>query len=196
MYREEKLEESKLMTLLADGSEYAFKILYNRYSNRIYRHAVRYLKSPTLAQEIVQDVFLSLWFERTKMKADSPVEAWLITVAKNKLINQFRKLANENIATVLFDNEISTGKLESERRVVYNELEKQASSVINLLPQMQKQVYYFAKVENLSYNEIADRLKISPLTVKTHMARALYNIRKALKQYGIIASLILLQFLL
>jgi len=196
MYKEEKLEDSKLMTLLADGSEYAFKILYSRYSNRIYKQAVRYLKSPVLAQEIVQDVFLSLWFERTKMKTDSPVEAWLITVAKNKLINQFRKLAKENSATVFFEKEFSTCKLEAEKKLMNAELEKLGSSIINLLPQMQKQVYYFAKVEDLSYNEIADRLNISPLTVKTHMARALYNIRKSLKQYGITASLLLMQFLL
>lgn len=57
MHSEEKLTESQLIILLAGGSESAFKLLYNQYSNRIYKHALRYLKSPVLAQEIVQDVF-------------------------------------------------------------------------------------------------------------------------------------------
>lgn len=192
MHSEEKLAESQLITLLAKGSEYAFKVLYNQYSNRIYKHAQRYLKSPVLAQEIVQDVFLKLWFERTKIKADKPIEAWLITVTRNKLINQFRKLSRERIKDNCFDIAMITDKSDTEEKIISTELENQINTIINRLPQMQKQVYTFAKVEDLSYNEIAGRLKISPLTVKTHMARALVYIRKSLKQYGIATSYFIL----
>lgn len=185
MSEEKKHEESILMTLLANDSEHAFKLLYNRYSSRIYKLSIRYLKSPVLAQEIVQDVFLKLWFERKKMKVDLPIEAWLITVAKNKLINQFRKLANESNMWRTYDAAISVNKSDGETKIMNAEFEKQLNSMINRLPYMQKQVFHFAKDEGLSYSEIASRLNISPLTVKTHMARALDKIRKSLKEYGI-----------
>lgn len=181
---DKKQEESILMHLLAKDSEYAFKLLYERYSNRIYKLAIRYLKSPVLAQEIVQDVFLKLWFERKNLHADRPVEAWLITVAKNKLINQFKKLAREWNKRNAYNAETSCTKTDGETKLINAEFEREFNSIINELPQKQKLILHFAKDEGLSYNEIASRLNISPLTVKTHMARALDKIRKSLKQYG------------
>lgn len=173
------------MTMLSNDSELALKLLYEQYSNRLYKLAIRYLKSPALAQEIVQDVFLKLWFERKNMKLDKPVEAWLITVAKNKLINQFRKMANEWNTSSNFNKEAGTDNAEAAIKIMNAEFEQQFSSIFSQLPQMQKKVFYFAKDEGLSYTEIASKLKISPLTVKTHMARALDKIRKSLKLYGI-----------
>ena len=88
-------EDAHLITLLADDSEYAFQLMYDRYRNRIYQTAIRYLKSPLLAQEVVQDVFLKLWIERKNIKIDQPLEAWLYTVAKNNLLNRLKKIACE-----------------------------------------------------------------------------------------------------
>ena len=177
MQTEKKQEDSLTMNLLANDSEYAFKILYEKYSNRIYKLSLRYLKSPVLAQEIVQDVFLKLWFERRNMQWDKPVEAWLVTVAKNKLINQFRKMANEWNTSYSVDNLASTERDESDSKIMNAEFEQQLHLMLNRLPQMQKQVLHFAKDEGLSYSEIGSKLNISPLTVKTHMARALDKIR-------------------
>ncbi|MEJ7678204.1 MAG: hypothetical protein WKG06_10155 [Segetibacter sp.] len=56
-YDQHKYEEAKLVSLLAEDSEYAFQLIYDRYCNRIYQISIRYLKSPLLAQELVQDVF-------------------------------------------------------------------------------------------------------------------------------------------
>jgi RNA polymerase sigma-70 factor (family 1) len=182
---DKKQEEFMLMTLLANDSENAFKLLYGRYSNRIYKLGIRYLKSPDLAQEIVQDVFLKLWFERKNMKADQPVEAWLIVVARNKLINQFKQLAREWNRRNTYNAEVNISKSDGETKLINAEFEREFNSIINGLPQKQKQILLFAKEEGLSYNEIASKLNISPLTVKTHMARALEKIRKSLKQYGI-----------
>jgi RNA polymerase sigma-70 factor (ECF subfamily) len=185
MNYEKKQGESELMTLLANDSEHAFKFLYDRYSNRVYKLSLRYLKSPDLAKEIVQDVFLKLWFERKNMQVDKPVEAWLITVAKNKLINQFKKITHEWNKQLSLEVNANDYKYDVEAKLLNAEFEKQFSYMVNQLPQMQKQVFQFAKIDGLSYNEIATRLNISPLTVKTHMSRAMEKIRKSLKEYGI-----------
>ena len=95
MFDQEKYEESKLILLLADDSEYAFQLIFDRHRNRIYKTAIRFLKSPILAQEVVQDVFLKLWFSRKNMNATQPIEAWLHTVAKNNIINRLKKISNE-----------------------------------------------------------------------------------------------------
>ncbi len=185
MDTQKRQEESEWVALLANDSEYAFKHLYDRYSNRVYKLAMRYLKSAELSQEIVQDVFLKLWFERKNIKSDRPLEAWLITVAKNKLINQFKKLTYEWNMRKNFKTESCTEVYEVEAKLMTAEYNKYFRITINQLPQMQKQVFEFAKIEGLSHNEIATRLKISPLTVKTHMARAMEKIKKSLKQFVI-----------
>lgn len=185
MQIEKKQEESKLMTQLANDCETAFKVIYNRYHNRIYALSIRYLKTPVLAQEVVQDVFLKLWFERKNMNANLPVEAWLVTVAKNKLINQFKKITKEWVVLKAYQVEKSSFTDDGDSKLMNNDFERQLHSMINCLPQMQKRVFHFAKEDGLSYNEIAAKMQISPLTVKTHMARALEKLRKSLKQYGV-----------
>ena len=64
MPAETKYEESTLLALLAQDSEYAFQLVFDRYRNTVYKAAMLYVKSPVIAEEIVQDVFLKLWFQR------------------------------------------------------------------------------------------------------------------------------------
>ncbi len=170
-------EESHLITLLAEDSEYAFQLMYDRYRNRIYHTAIRYLKSPLLAQEVVQDVFLKLWMERKNIKTDQPIEAWLYTVAKNNLLNRLKKIASEwkaisnlKLLTKQFVDSASD-KIEETQ---YNELLQKA---ISSLPQQQQKVFCYARDERLTYIQIGEKMGISPLTVKKHMSRALLHIK-------------------
>lgn len=176
----EKLAESIVMTMLSEDNEQALRLLYNRYHQKIYRLSLRYLKSPSQAQEIVQDVFLKLWFERRNMKIELPVEAWLVTVAKNKLINQFKKIASEKTAIDDYAHYTESAEEGTEQKLLSGELEKRVQELVNKLPPMQQQVYQFAKVEGLSYSDTAARLNISALTVKTHLARVMDKFRKTL----------------
>lgn len=176
----EKLAESIVMTMLAEDNEQALRLLYNRYHSKIYRLSLRYLKSSALAQEIVQDVFLKLWFERKNMKVEMPVEAWLITVAKNKLINQFKKMVNEKNSMESYSLYADQSVSEAEQKLLKSELENRIQETVNSLPLMQQQVYQYAKVEGLSYSDTAARLNISALTVKTHIARVMEKFRRIL----------------
>jgi RNA polymerase sigma-70 factor (ECF subfamily) len=172
--------------MLNGDSEYAFQLIYDRHRNRIYKLAVRYLSSPVLAQEVVQDVFLKLWFERKNIRHEHPLESWLVTVAKNQLINQLKKLArdwravnNTGMIDRLSENPIFDNLKEKEYRELLNK-------AIDALPDKQKAVYTLARNEQLSYLQIAEKLGISPLTVKTHMSRALEHIKSYLVERGIL----------
>ncbi|MEO6684198.1 MAG: RNA polymerase sigma-70 factor [Ginsengibacter sp.] len=180
-----RYEESKLVSLLAEGSEYAFQLIYDRHRKRIYQTALRYLKSPVIAQDVVQDVFLKLWYHRKSLNPNQPIEGWLYSIAKNNLLNRIKKIANEwnamqDIAYVkdsLFDNpEI---KLEESQ---HKEL---LALAISRLSDQQRTVWKMSRYEMLSYIEIGEKLEISPLTVKTHMSRALASIKVFFLQHGI-----------
>ena len=189
-----KYEESKLIALLAEDSEYAFQLLYDRHRRRIYQTALRYLKSPILAQEVVQDVFLKLWFNRKNLKTDQPVEAWLYTITKNNLLNRIKKIANEwrAIKGASHLSEKFVDNIENNMQSAqYNELLQKA---IAHLPEQQQKVFTLARYEQLTYIEIGEHLGISPLTVKTHMSRALDSIKIFFADHGIVffAGIVLL----
>ena len=135
------------------------------------------MPSPILAQEVVQDVFLKLWFNRKNLKTDQPVEAWLYTITKNNLLNRIKKIANEwrAIKGASHLSEKFVDNIENNMQSVqYNELLQKA---IAHLPEQQQKVFTLARYEQLTYIEIGEHLGISPLTVKTHMSRALDSIK-------------------
>lgn len=190
MHSEEiKYEESKLVSLLSADSEYAFQVLYDRHRKRIYQTALRYLKSPLLAQEVVQDVFLKLWYHRKDLKADLSLEGWLYSLAKNNILNRLKKIANEWKAIKGFSSvsDISVDNIED--KLLDDQYKELLSLAISKLSEKQRQVFTLAREEKLSYSEIGEKLNISPLTVKTHMSRALDSIRNFFTDYGIILTI-------
>ncbi|MFC4213080.1 RNA polymerase sigma-70 factor [Pedobacter petrophilus] len=171
------LEENKQLELLISGCEKAFTFFYNRYESRIFKVALRYLKCEDAAQELVQDVFLKLWTKKGCLQIERPVEAWLYTVGKNEIFNILKrqanlwKVMNQLKQTHSFeDNSMQDLILDSDYKLLLK-------NTLNSLSYQQLAVFKLARYEEMSYSEIACKLNISPLTVKTHMSRALCFIR-------------------
>jgi RNA polymerase sigma-70 factor (ECF subfamily) len=180
-----QFEESRLISLLNEDSEYAFQLIYDKYRNRIYQTAIKFLKSPIIAQDVVQDVFMKLWFERHKMNASKPIEAWLYTVAKNNILNKLRKIANDWKAIDLLSHTILQSVNNADQKLNEGEFKQNLESAVSKLPDQQKMVFILSRFERLSYLQISEKLGISPLTVKTHLSRALYSIRKYFEGKGV-----------
>lgn len=182
MHTHKLYNERKLVELLAEGSEYAFTRVFDRYRPRVLGTALRFLKSQELAEEVVQEVFLKLWLRREDLKGVLNFEGYLFTMARNQIFDCLKGLAREAAAKTQLSyglenlDDSSNALLEEQ----YGEL---LNNVVNQLPPQQKQIFRLAKMEGLSHQAIAERLHISRLTVKTHMAKALQTIRHNLKQH-------------
>ncbi len=181
---EEKYEESKLLTLLARDSEYAFQLIFDRYRNHVYKVAITYVKSPAIAEEIVQDIFLKLWFHRKNLSEIHSLESWLYTLTRNMVLNSVKKLAHEWTVRKQWFKEAKQSENTTDYKIRDEQYRELLFEAIHQLPQQQQIVYKLAKEDHLSYEEIAQQLSLSPLTVKTHMSRALGAIRLFLKQKG------------
>lgn len=179
-------EEGKLISLLHEDSEYAFQLIYDKHRNRIYKTAIKFLKSPIIAQDVVQDVFLKLWFERASIDASKPLEAWLYTVAKNNILNKLRKIANDWKAIDSYSSQIVHKENASENKIIEDEYKKSLDLALSSLSDHQKTVFILSRYEKLTYHEIGLKMGISPLTVKTHLSRALFAIRKQFESSGIL----------
>lgn len=192
MLSDKQYEESTLLALLADDSEYAFQLIFDRYRNHVYKVAVMYIKSPALAEEIVQDIFLKLWFQRKNLTGIQSLEAWLYTITKNFVLNAIKKTAHEWMARERWLKETAQEEDNTDHKVRTGQYQQLLEQAISQLPRQQRLVYQLGKEQYLSYEEIARQLSVSPLTVKTHMARALEAIRIFLKQNGMIFTILFL----
>jgi len=177
--------------MLSEGSTYAFQLLFDRHKNHIYKVATRYVKAPAMAEEIVQDVFMKVWISRETLSGLHSFEAWLFTVSRNLIFNYNRRLAVEWKANQKYklDHRSNIDNTDHKiREAQYRQLLKAAQEQLS---DQQVTIYRMAKESGMSYKEIAEQLNISPLTVKTHLARAVNSIKAYLRQHGEVICLVL-----
>lgn len=181
-------EERQMWQLLAEGSEYAFTQIFDRYRSKVYSVAVHFLKSSVLAEEIVQDVFMKIWLKRRDLAGVKNTEDYLFILARNLIFDRMKAQSYEATA-----QKNMTGTIpfvdDSDHRLRLNQCEDLLTEAVNQLPQRQQEVFRMAKMDGLSHEAIAGELQVSRLTVKKHMAEALKFIRKYLHRYLTFLSL-------
>jgi RNA polymerase sigma-70 factor (ECF subfamily) len=178
-----KYSEKDVLYQLAQGDESAFRIIYDTYWYSIYKTAKRYTKSVATAEDIVQEIFTTLWSNRTKFTEVLHLEYYLITMTKNLTLRTIRKIAHEEVAKNSMTEEFQEIESEVEDRLLDQQYDQLVQQAVRLLPSQQKQVFQLAKEEGLSHKDIAAQLNISHLTVKAHMAKALRFIRHYLQPH-------------
>ena len=169
--------DEELAALLAADDKNAFNFVYKNHHQHVRKVVLRYLKSDSMADEVVQEVFMKLWLERNNIKATKPIECWLCTVAKNITINKLKKKATEwkalhhlKVIQATYDDATQDKLKDADNSHLLGEALKNLS-------ENQRMVFRLAREENQSYIQIANQLNISPLTVKTHMSRALSSLK-------------------
>ena len=169
---EKKYEESALLTLLSCDSEYAFQFLFDRYRNKIYTVALMYVKSAVIAEEIVQDVFLKLWYQRKNITEICSLENWLFTLTRNQTFNCLKKIAHESMAREKWIEQNVLSENTTDQKILNEEYQQLHEQAINNLTQHQHQVYTLGKEDGLPYDAISKSRTISPLPVKHTIERA------------------------
>ncbi|MBE7171505.1 MAG: RNA polymerase sigma-70 factor [Williamsia sp.] len=175
--------EEEVLQLLAAGNEAAFTQLFDRYRNKVYGVAFRFLKSSILAEEIVQDVFMKIWLKRGEVTSIERFDAYLFVMARNMIFDKIKKLAREALVHKELARNLSDTDYHTENQLKDRQYQLLLQEAVNLLPSQQKQVYQLSKGEGLSHEAIAERMQLSKLTVKAHMAKALQSIRAYLNRH-------------
>lgn len=178
-----------LLSRISEGDESAFSEIFHRYSGKVYAFSLKLTQSETVAEEIVQEVFLKIWVHRTSLVSIEFFPSYLYTITRNHAFNVLKRLAREEHAKAVLEKQLSEAHTETEETIIYQEYQNMIDKVINDLPPQQKLVYSLCHQEGLKYEEVARRLHISRLTVKTHMQQALRTIKSHLS--GMITSICL-----
>ncbi len=175
----------ELIRLLRSSDMVAFDTIYNKYCRKLNNFVLKYIKDEKDAEEIVQDVFVKLWESRSKINMYSSFDSFLFTITYNTTISLLRKKVNES---KYLDHLKSIQHITESDEIInelhYKELNKKVYALLEHIPPRQKEIFLLSREDGLTHQEIAEKLDISPNTVKNHLVKALgflkSNINKGL----------------
>lgn len=168
-------------TFLANGDRDLFNDLYKRYWEKLFIVANKHLKDTVAAEDVVHDVFLSLWNNRKKVEIGQ-FENYLVTAVKYQVLTQIRKKAYARKYTrdTAMDNppelvpEISDAVHNRKiLELVYKEIDQ--------LPEKCRLIFQYSREEGMTAKEIAQTLNISKKTVDNQIHKALERLKFRLK---------------
>ena len=170
-------DEIHLLNRVSYGDTHAFELLFKRYKNVTYSFAIRICQSKTLAEEVVQDVFLSIWTGRDRLNGINNFGGYLRVVTRNQALQVLRRLALETRSQAKSTENWQELHNETESTIQYNESRKILNKALDTLPPQQKLVYQLCHLQGMKQQEVAEQLHISPLTVKAHLRQAVQRVR-------------------
>ncbi len=183
-----RFSDQEILKNLTIGNEDAFEFIFLTFYNELCNYACSILRDKDTAEEIVQEVFVKLWENRTELSIKLSVKSYLYRAVHNQCINYYdhlqvkQKYASESVknyrdmvSPVSSDYPIAN--------LLTQELEDTISQSLAALPDQCREVFLLIRYEDLSYNEAAEKLGISINTVKTQLQRAISRLRESLRNY-------------
>ena len=167
----------------------AFNSLYWEYHAAVYANVLKLIRDPAIAEDIVQEVFVTLWGKRHKIDPDQDIAGWLFVISHHKTVDQLKR----KLKQALVQKDLSIFK-DDHSIIVNTDLKEQQLNAIEeamdqLSPQKRK-VFELCKVQGRTYKKAAEELHISKYTVKEYLSEALVSIKKYIgehpRQTGII----------
>lgn len=170
------MEDNYIWKEIKQNNKKALKKLHDKYFHQMYLYASKTLDgNSSLAEEIVSDCFIKLWESRKKIEIESSIKYYLYLILRNNIIDYSRK--NRLITEPITRDFIS---LEDQKFFDDQKQFVKLYLAIKKLPLQCRKILELAVFENLTYNEIAEKLNISKNTVKTQIGRAYKRLREML----------------
>lgn len=176
-------DESLVLQQLSEGSETAFRNIYERFHATVYRSAERFLQDSDLAEDVVQEVFSTVWVRRSEMPGVRNLEAYIRIVAKNQIYTFLRALSYEHRQMAAYISTADQSISDCDFSILDDQNEQLLESILSSLPERQQEIFKLSRNEGLSHDRIALQLNISPGTVKNHLVRALQVIRQRISPH-------------
>jgi RNA polymerase sigma-70 factor (ECF subfamily) len=172
-----------LLQAMQQGQTEALGMLYDRYARLVYGLALRILENPQEAEDLTQDIFLSLYHRNTYDPKRGALSSFLTTLTRSRAIDKLRSRGTrfrflERWKGVIRDETTSVSPME---QVSTLERSQQVREALAQLPETERQVLEVAYYEGLSQSEIAKRLNIPLGTAKTRSRQGLLKLRRLLQ---------------
>lgn len=193
MYSLKNDREQELLKRFQSGDNVAFEEIFNLYWQQLYTIANRSLRSHEEAEEIVQELFTTLWQQKSTLRILN-ISSYLTSAVKKRAIDKIRsKLVHEKYWDYYSAFRIDHGQ-DTENTVCFNELNLELEKAIDRLPQKSRQVFRLNRLEGRSISEIAGFLKISERAIEYHLTKSVRELRIYLKDFILLLICSLVNF--
>jgi len=174
-------EDDELVVKLHNGDIEAFDLVYEKYAGKLYAFTLRYLRSTTETEELVQSVFLKVWENSKKLRRESSLKSYLFTIAYHEICNIFRRRSHlkKFIDEQLIEN-LHTSS-DTEEQIDYHSILEQVNQIVAQLPERQRTIFVKSRQEGKLNKEIAIELGLSSGTVDNYISESLKFIRANLQ---------------
>ena len=164
-------------------TEKVFENLYDLYWKDLYLYCNSYLKDAELSKELVQDIFIKLWENRSKTVIKTSPSKYLLTAVKFKIFEHYRKQSVRDKYFEYKTFEVVENANDTEHHVYYNELKDAFGKAVDDLPERSQLVFQMSRDEGMNNKSIAATLAITEKAVEGNITRAISHLRKRLKQF-------------
>ena len=177
------MREQDLITRLKNGERQAFDVIYRMYACRLMTFCLSYVRITEDAEEIIQDIFISLWKNRQAIQNTHSLSPLLSASLRNNILYYFRRKLNSPIYEEFITHRDSIHQVEGSTDIEYKEFRNIIIREINELPRAQRDAIILSKLHGLSNREIAEQLDLSIQTIKNALSQGLKALRKRLSDH-------------
>jgi len=177
--------EKKILLDFKYGNKQAFEYLFKSYYKPLCNYAFQILKNQVQAEEVVEELFIRLWENRSRTDIQQSFKAYLYRSTYNGCLNYLRKHQNELKYRDLFKHHLSldnstNGSHDSYplSSLIEKELENEMKEIIESLPDQCRTIFKMSRFDAKSHEEIAGEMDVTVNTVKTQIMRALNKIKE------------------
>ncbi len=190
-----KPSDYELVQQFTSGSQKAIESLIRRHHKRVYGYILLLVKNPTIAEDIFQDTFVKVIrsLQEGRYADNGRFVSWVMRIAHNLIIDYFRKekqmkmISKDNGAVDVFNSPRFSEK-NIEEDLVYDQVLTDVRSLVDRLPEEQKEVVLLRHYVGLSFKEIAEQTNVSINTALGRMRYALINMRKLMEESNLSLS--------
>jgi RNA polymerase sigma factor (sigma-70 family) len=186
------LEEKEIIIRLKKNDENAFLILVDLFSKKVYNTCIGMLQNMEDAEDVTQEIFITIHLNIKEFKEESSLSTWIYRISVNKCLEFIRKKNRKKRSGIFKSIFSSDGEraIENHSDFIHPgiQLENQERSkvlfkAIDLLPEQQRTAFILHKIEQVSYNEIAEIMELSLSAVESLLFRGKQNLKKHLAIY-------------
>ncbi|WP_229379879.1 RNA polymerase sigma-70 factor [Fibrella forsythiae] len=188
-------DEVLVAQLMKTDPEQGCSWLFRRYYTLLCNHALRYVYSREVAEDIVGEVFCTLWTNKLYETITTSYRAYLFVAVRNKSLNYLRwELDRSAVGTDVFGDAsaavVATDLHTPAEVVQFDELYQKINEAIAVLPPQCRRSFLLSRFEQKSYRDIAEEMGISVKAVEANISRALTALRNMLRNEFVVALLL------
>ena len=177
-------EEATLLLSLRQGDQQAFDVIYHRYARELFLKSYHKIGVKEVCEDIIQDIFTNLWIKRQQLEIRQSLGAWLHGILDNKVIDYYRQACVrlkhvDNLISLLDQPEDSPVD-----RLAYKDQQSALHTYISGLSEKMRDIFLLSRYEQLSTDEISQKLSLSNQTVRNQISKALKILRAKMSSQG------------